>query len=87
MRTTALKYISLVVICAFIITTCKKDDKVTDLEITDVTVSDNTVIIKGTINSLSGNKNSDYGVCYAISNSIAIQLIIRILQYQIPFLV
>jgi len=69
MRTTALRYISLVVICAFIITTCKKDDKVTDLEITDVTVSDNTVIIKGTINSLSGNKNSDYGVCYAISNS------------------
>jgi len=69
MKTNALRFISLALICAFIITTCKKDEKVTDLEITDVTVVDNTVKVSGKIISLSGNKNSDYGVAYSIKNN------------------
>ncbi|MBK7131846.1 MAG: hypothetical protein IPH69_03195 [Bacteroidales bacterium] len=69
MKTKALRFISLALICAFIITTCKKDEKVTDLEITDVTVVDNTVKVSGKIISLSGNKNSDYGVAYSIKNN------------------
>jgi uncharacterized protein (TIGR02145 family) len=69
MKRIVLRFISLAVICAFIITTCKKDEKVTNFEITDVTVVDNTVKVSGKIISLSGVKNSDYGVAYSIKNS------------------
>jgi len=69
MRTKTLRYLLLVVMCAFTITTCKKDDKITDLEITDVSVTENTVKVSGKIISLSGNKNTEYGVAYSIKNN------------------
>ena len=69
MKTKAVRFISLIVIFAFILTTCKKDENITDIEITDVTVVDNMVKVNGKIISLSGNKNSDYGVAYSIKNS------------------
>ena len=59
MRTQALRIISLVVFCTFIVATCKKDDPVTALVISDITVVDNSVKISGKITSLSGNKNSE----------------------------
>lgn len=69
MKTKALRFLSLTVIFALILTTCKKDENITDIEITDVAVVDNTVKVSGKIISLSGNKNSDYGVAYSIKNS------------------
>jgi hypothetical protein len=69
MRTQALRIISLVVFCTIIVATCKKDDKVTDLEISEITVVDNSVQISGKIASLSGNKNTEFGVCYATKNT------------------
>jgi len=69
MRNKNLSIFLLVVISVFIITTCKKDEKTTEFEITEVTVTDNTVTIKGTIVSISGNGNTDYGVCYGTKNN------------------
>jgi len=69
MRTKALKNIVLVVFSVFLITTCKKDEKITEFEITDVTVVGNAVKMNGTIVSISGNNNTDFGVAYSTKNN------------------
>lgn len=65
MKSNFLRLISAAVICFFIITTCKKDHKTTEFEITDVTVTGNTVKVTGKIMSLSDNPITDFGVCYS----------------------
>ncbi len=67
-----LKLILAIVICTFIITTCKKDHGITDFEVTEVAVTDNTVKVTGKINSLSDSPITAFGVCYSTkSNPVA----------------
>lgn len=65
MRSNFLRLISAIVICSFIITTCKKDHKTTEFEISEVTITDNTVKVSGKIISLSDNPITGFGVCYS----------------------
>jgi uncharacterized protein (TIGR02145 family) len=69
MESKFLRLISVGVICLFIITTCKKDHGITDFEVTEVTVTDNSVKVTGKINSLSDSPISAYGVCYSTKNN------------------
>jgi len=69
MKTKALRISLLVVLSIFIITTCRKDDKFTVFEISEVKVTDNSVKVTGSIVSISGNGNTEYGVAYGTKNN------------------
>jgi uncharacterized protein (TIGR02145 family) len=76
---TLIKFVSIFMIFFLMIITCKKPEKFTDLEITDLTVVENSVKISGKITSLSGNQISDFGVCYGTKdNPVATDTVLRL---------